>query len=309
MRRVSLVSAVAAAAVICGLSTRASAQILSDEPATPAPRPPTPTPPTPTAPPPPTTPPATAVPPATPPPSSGVSPQAAQPIPPPAAAATANGGAAVATPAPAQPGAEEEKTIDHDRFVGHFAIGYLGISQLPIATAGGGGTGVITAPVIGGRYWLRRNMGIDAGIGFASSSGSTTSGATSVDKPGQFGLALHGGVPFALAFGKHYVFQVIPEATIGFTSATLKGNNTDVDLSGFRLDLGARAGAEIHFGFIGVPELSLQATIGVFIHRESRTASAKGGQEQSDGTTTIATSVQGDPWALFANSISALYYF
>jgi hypothetical protein len=33
------------------------------------------------------------------------------------------------------------------------------------------------------------------------------------------------------------------------------------------------------------------------------------GDESSDSSTTIATSVQGDPWAIFANSISALYYF
>ena len=215
------------------------------------------------------------------------------------------------TAAPAQPApaAEEDKTIDHDKFVGHFAIGYMGISQLPIATADGGGTGVITTPVIGGRYWLRRGMGIDAGIGFALASGSTTNGPTSVDKPSQLGFALHGGVPLALAYGKHYTFELIPEATVGFTSASVKGNNVDVDLSGFRLDLGARAGAEIHFGFIGVPELALQASIGLYIHRESRTVSPKGGQDSTDGTTTIATSVQGDPWALFANNISALYYF
>jgi hypothetical protein len=151
-------------------------------------------------------------------------------------------------------------------------------------------------------------MGIDAGLGFALASGSSKQGANSTDKPSQFGLALHGGVPFALVVGKHYVFELIPEATIGFTSSTIKGS-VDTDLSGFRLDLGARAGAEIHFGFIGVPELALQASVGLYIHNESRTAKPKVGDESSDSSTTIATSVQGDPWAIFANSISALYYF
>ena len=307
MRRGPLVSAISAVAFAVSMSMGASAQILSDEPVQPtAPRAPT------TAPP---AAPGQAAPAPAPAPAPTPTTLPAQ-APSPSASGSAAASATVSPPsvpsAPPTPAAgaatEEEKTSDHDKFVGHFAVGYLGTSQLPIAGSDGSAA-VINAPVIGGRYWLRRNMGIDAGIGFALASGSTTQGATSIDKPSQLGFALHGGVPFALAVGKHYVFELIPEATMGFTSATLKGT-TDTDLSGFRLDLGARAGAEIHFGFIGIPELALQATIGLYIHRESRTASPKGGgQESSDGSTTIATSVQGDPWALFANNISALYYF
>jgi hypothetical protein len=250
-------------------------------------------------------------------------------------AVTATGPAVTVAPRAEVPVTDE--TPDHERFVRRFAVGYFGVTQLPIATGfgnvapapGGNGApqtavapqaGSVNAPIIGGRYWLQRNMGIDAGLGFGMSGGSTenVNGNTTVDTDhtSLFGFALHGGVPFALAYGRHYTFEVIPEATLGFTSGTIKGapgvngqpGTPDTSLSGFRLDIGGRVGAEIHFGFMGIPELALQGSIGLYLRRESVKASA-GGNSASDGTTTIATSVQSDPWALFVNNISALYYF
>ena len=221
-------------------------------------------------------------------------------------------------------GVKEDATPDHDKVVGHLAVGWFGIAQLPIGQVGpgaGGGGGFdvardnVNAPVIGARYWLNRGIGIDAGLGFGTAGGSheTVNGpnTTTVDKASKLGFALHAGVPFALAYGRHYTFEVVPEATVGFTSGTLKSaapNGPDTSLSGFRLDVGARIGAEIHFGFIGVPELALQGSVGLYIRRES--FKVKSDQNSaSDGTTTFATTVGADPWALFTNSISALYYF
>ena len=65
---------------------------------------------------------------------------------------------------------------DHSRFVGDFAIGFLGFQTINIANDVGAPTPV-NAPVIGGRYWLDEGMGIDAGIGFAFASASTTTEA------------------------------------------------------------------------------------------------------------------------------------
>jgi hypothetical protein len=282
------------------LPTLARAQILTEEP-TPQPQPTAP--PQPLPPPQPTT--APPAPTAAPPPAPTAAPPPALPAPQPAATARV----AVEPPAPAA--APEPTTTDHDRFVGHMGAGYMGIAQLPIGSGGGGGGGggaTLNAPVIGVRYWLKREWGLDVGLGFALGSGSVESAGSSTDKPSQLGMAIHGGVPINLAYGKHYVFQIVPEATFGFTTATVKGN-PDVSLSGSRIDLGARAGAEIHFGFISLPELALQASIGLFLHREARSATPSGGQSSGDSSMTIATSVQGDPWAIFANNISALYYF
>ena len=82
------------------------------------------------------------------------------------------------------------------------------------------------------------------------------------------------------------------------------------NLSGIRFDIGARAGGEVHFGFIGVPQLSLVATIGIGFRYESVKLSL------SDNTISgsisginFGTTVQDAPWAIFTNNISALYYF
>ena len=256
-----------------------------------------------------------------------------------AVSAQATPPAAAVTPPPPAPrvveAAPADESPDHERFIGHFAVGYFGISQLPIATggpAGGGGggaaatglaippaAGVINAPVIGGRYWINRQFGIDAGLGFAMTNGSTeqVQGAqsTSTDHISTLGFALHGGVPIAFASGKHFTFELIPEATLGIASGSIKTPTLpgaaaipDQTLSGFRFDLGARVGAEIHFGFMGIPELALQGSVGLYFRRQSIKWS-QGNDSTSDGQTSIATSVQSDPWALFVNYISALEYF
>ncbi len=218
----------------------------------------------------------------------------------------------------------DDNTPDHERFIGRFAVGYFGVSQLPIAnvTNGANGLGIaqgnVSAPVIGVRYWLSRMIGIDGGLGLGVAGGSseTVNGGTTTttDKPSAFGMVLHGGVPIALTHGKHYSFLAIPEFNIGFTNGTIKATNApDIDLSGFRFDLGARVGAEIHFGFIGLPELSLEGSVGLAFHRvayKAKTTPANGATvSASDGTTTFSTNVQSDPWALFVNNIAAFYYF
>jgi hypothetical protein len=271
------------------VTASARAQILSDEPA-PAP--------------------GTAAPAA---PSTAPAPApAAAPAPAPAAvapAAPAAPQAAQVAPA-AAPAAADDTGPDQDQFVGHLGVTYFGISQLPIADQNGTQQ-TITAPVLGVRYWMKRSLGLDLGVGFALSSGSVTAGGTSASLPGQFGLAVHGGVPINLATGKHYAFQVIPETTLGFTSGSFSpgGGAPDVSLSGFRFDIGARAGAEIHFGFIGIPQLALVASIGLYIHDQAWSATPSGKPSTGESQLSIATSVQNDPWSIFADNISAIYYF
>ena len=191
---------------------------------------------------------------------------------------------------------------DHDDVVGHFAVGYFGISSIPVfpSTTGGLGTNStnvtaasISAPIIGARYWISQKLGIDAGVGFSGT------------KDG-WGVAVHGGVPLALATSRHMTFELIPEATIAFA-----GNNSasNVSESGFLLDVGARIGGEIQFGFIGIPQLALQASVGVYLQHTSIGISVPNETVPNSNTTSFATSVQSDPWGIFTDNISALYYF
>jgi hypothetical protein len=220
--------------------------------------------------------------------------------------------------------AMEEATgdSDHDKMVGHLAVGYLGTTSVPIATAGGAGVGAasVTTPVVGVRYWVNPRIGIDGGLGLGWNGGSsetvTPTQTVTTNQASVFGVALHGGVPIALVSAKHYTFEVIPELNVGFATSTVSAQNVpagqpvppDTKLSGFKLDIGARAGAEVHFGFIGVPQLALQGTIGASFSTESRSVKVDT-SSSSSSSSRFGTSVQASPWAIFTNNITALYYF
>jgi len=216
---------------------------------------------------------------------------------------------------------EEEGGTDHEKFVGHLAIGYMGISQIPIAqagaVAGGISAGNVTTPFIGARYWISPLLGLDVGLGLGISSSSTTSSAagvsTTTDQPSLAGFGLKAGLPLALAYSKHFTFEAIPEIAFGYAGSTVKSavvGGPDTNLSGLRFDIGARAGAEVHFGFIGVPQLALQATIGLaFRYQSIKVSLSDNTVSASQSGISFGTTVQDAPWAIFTNNISALYYF
>ena len=234
---------------------------------------------------------------------------------------TAGGGAVAASATTTK--VEEDPTSDHEKVVGHIGVGYMGLTSVPVAADAGTGIGnVIQAPVIGVRWWLAERVGLDLGLGLGLASSSTetvTPGAggtvtTTTDAPSVFAIAFHGGVPLVLAHQKHYKFLVIPELNIARGSFTVTpANAPEVSHTGFLFNVGARIGAEIHFGFVGLPQLALQASVGLNLGIENRkqSATAPNGVETSASNSTfrLGTTVQSDPWAIFANSISALYYF
>ena len=218
---------------------------------------------------------------------------------------------AFAQQAPASTGA-----TDHAGVVGRYAATWFAPVTLSQLNAAAGNAnelfGTFAVTPIGVRYWMNSGMGLDLGLGLGMTSGSSENkvGATTttVDAPSAFGLVLHGGVPFAISTGKHYSFLAIPEANLGFSKSSVKGANNDISVSGFHLDLGARAGAEVHFGFIDLPQLSLQATVGVALTYDHSTLT-NGNNESSRGATAFGTTVQNEPWSIFRSSVAALYYF
>lgn len=225
---------------------------------------------------------------------------------------------ATTPPAPAQrgmtlPGATPEpapETTDHALVVRHFGIGYMGRRTININPTGAPAT--VDAPIIGVRYWLDPLIGIDAGIGLLFSGGSAKVGDTSTDLQGYTVFMLHGGVPLALAGSKHFSFQVIPELNFGIASSkttpAAMGAQAS-DLSGIHFDIGARAGGEIQFGFIGIPELSLQAGVGLALSYDRSKITPPAGNATSVSATSLGTSVGNNPWNIFTSNIAALYYF
>lgn len=254
----------------------------------------------------------------------------------PAPAAPAPAPAPAPAAAPAAPAAAEpredtatDENTDHDRFVGHLAVGYFGISQLPYASGNGGAgnltTNTVNAPVVGVRYWFTRQFGLDvgAGLNLSTFSYSQTPAPNPAPQspPTIFGFALHAGVPIALATAKHFTFEIIPEATFGYATSSIDeaAPQPNISVHGLRLDVGGRVGGEINFGFVGLPQLALQGTVGMFVRYQNVGASQDGytpnngpavpANSASSGTFTLGTSVGSDPWAIFTDNISALYYF
>ncbi len=146
-----------------------------------------------------------------------------------------------------------------------------------------GSTHTVDAPTFGARYWIRERVGVDVGLGvalgsaggyaFASSMGDTPASGTSL-----FALSLHAGLPLVLFHGRHYKFLAIPEVNVGFSSGGDDGTsatdlNDDNSYSGLMIEVGARVGAEVHLGFIGLPYLALQMSVGLAVRYESRTYS------------------------------------
>jgi hypothetical protein len=222
--------------------------------------------------------------------------------------------------------------------VGRFALGYLGMRSMLIGAGFGveAGTGeqptnTVTAPVIGMRFWASQVVGIDGGIGFYTNWGSnstdlrypvdpvatqaTPNGAAPVSTTlsGTTAFLVHIGVPLALAGAKHFSFQVTPEANIGFASQSVNSTNplapTNISNSGLHFDVGGRAGAELHFGFIGVPQLSLQGGIGILFAVDSTKTSQGAAGESKRSRGSLGTTVNDNPWNIFITNVAALYYF
>jgi hypothetical protein len=227
-------------------------------------------------------------------------------------------------PAPAEAPPQTEQTAptptgsDHSRVVGHAAFGYMGITSVPI---GGLGSPVanesVPAPALGLRFWLTELIGIDGGIGFGFSGGSLDTGPTSVPVNSAYAITIHVGVPLALFHSEHYVLLVAPEANLGFAFGTLfdpVDSDFDRSRSGLVFQLGGRVGGEIHFGFMNIPQLSLQAGIGLYFQYASAgVGAARAGDPVDDPVnsevTSLATTVQGEPWQILVGSLNALYYF
>lgn len=238
----------------------------------------------------------------------------------PAAQAQVGVGLPAAAPAPADPNGS-----DHDAVVGHFAIGYLGRQGMLMATPGGNAPQA--APIIGMRYWLDPMIGIDAGIGLSITSNTTTPPAPAPEVKGfaPTVFMIHGGVPLALTSSKHFSFQIIPELNFGTASGSVTPPpvagvaQPKTTYSGTHFDIGARAGAEIHFGFVGIPQLSLQAGVGLAFASDSTkvvvdsstdaAGNAVPGSTTKFNQTALATSVGDNPWNIFTSNVAALYYF
>lgn len=266
---------------------------------------------------------------APPPPASP--PPAPPPAPPPSAQAQGStnwGASASTTPPPAAPYAgeaeaqkpEDEKT-DHENVVGGFGVGLLSAVELnPLLPGATYPEASLVVPVLGMRTWISDGFGFEVGLGFNTVSGTRADDIADredVPDPTIWGLALHLGVPLSFYNDEHYKFLLLPELNFGMSfGATEDDPNVDGDQAirqrARLVGGGLRAGAEIHFGMIGLPMLALSGTVGVRLnYHDSSVEAAENGVVVTRVRSGVAASTSSfnDPWDVFVSNIAALYYF
>ncbi|MDO9018516.1 MAG: hypothetical protein Q8S73_28190 [Deltaproteobacteria bacterium] len=220
---------------------------------------------------------------------------------------------------------------DHSVVVGHLGLRYFGSAD--VAALGfnngmivrGGSRSIHT---VGMRYWLNGSLGIEAGLGIGFSSGSTTVTSqtggmqtqTQSDQPNFFGIGLQVGLPIMVAEAKHLAIHVDPYlffryGTSGITTGS--GDSTrDNSLNAIQFGLGANAVAELQFGFLGLPQLGLQAQFGFGLSyaNESTTSVQLRNNDTETGSQSgfgIGTTI-GPNYGLaeiISGSLSAVWYF
>jgi hypothetical protein len=218
--------------------------------------------------------------------------------------------------------AKEDTTTDHSKVVGHVGVGYFGQFDIPLGlpVAGGDEGAPQAAQLVGIRTWLQDRVGLDVALGWGMRSGSVTTNGNSTDRPSTLTFALHGGVPISLFDAKHYTFFIKPELTYGHSGRTVKAaagspaGTPDSTFAGHDFEIGARAGAEIHFGFIGLPNLTLDATVGLHLgltggSQKIPTGAGGATTETSYTATTLNTISFHQPWNIFISNVAAIYYF
>ncbi len=233
----------------------------------------------------------------------------------------------------------ERGESDHDGHVGSLALGFLGTRFVPaarphpteavvISPAGNATVTIepdeVTVPLFGMRYWINSTVGAELAFGFNVAGGSETVESPNADPtlnvsserslPSHKAVCGRLGIPLSVFSSTHYNFMLIPELDVGYSSSTLKdfelsttGEALDLQLSGFVFGIGGRVGAELSFGFIDVPQLSIQSAWGVRF--ESRRRLGRIGDAETVQTeTAFGTSWYGSPWDIFAGSFALLYH-
>lgn len=224
--------------------------------------------------------------------------------------------------------AASELPTDHSAVVGHWGIGYLGSSQVSVlAQKPDESNPLPLSPVdlhsVGVRYWMSPKVGVEfgaaVGTGMASTSISKGNTTSTEESPGYLAFEVQAGLPVIVAETRHLAFHIAPFLAYRRASSSLTVT-TGSDSAGIKLtdqtfQAGANLTAEWQFGFIGLPELGLQARLGVAVVRQAvGIALSSNGtvvSEYERATTRFGTSVgsEGDVAGQVLGHLAAVWYF
>jgi hypothetical protein len=168
------------------------------------------------------------------------------------------------------PTADEHPAVsDHDAVVGHVGIQArrLDPGPLPLALRPGLGCAAdmstpctVTLGALGARYWMTRNFAWNAYLAFGAGGGS--SGAQGLDT--YLGVGPIVGLTLLLANWRHLAIGASPEVgVVWFRPGGTGSGSTKI------VEVRAALEAELHFGFVGVPALSIGLQAGAQLQYES----------------------------------------
>ncbi len=206
-------------------------------------------------------------PPLAPAPETPVAPPAATALP--AAAAPGSAAPPAESVGPIPTSDETPAASDHDAVVGHLGIAArrLDPGPLPLLLRPGQGCAadMITPPctvtmgAVGARYWMTRNVALNGYLALATGGGSVGS----ADLDTYLGVGPIVGMTLLLGNWRHLAIGASPElAVVWFRPAGGDADSTTL------IELRAPIEGELHFGFIGVPALSIGLQAGVQVNYE-----------------------------------------
>lgn len=215
---------------------------------------------------------------------------------------------------------------DHAVVVGHLGLRYFGAAYMPaLAFAEDGmtlqesGKGLTT---VGLRYWFSKTVGADVGVGVAFARGSTTVGApgTTEDEPAFFALGVQAAMPIMVAEAKHLAIHVDPGMYLRYGRSAIDvlqdGATTEDRFTSVQFGIGGNVVAELQFGFMGVPQLGLEAQLGVALAYDAKhleTTLRGTGSTSSVSTDSVNFGTTAGPAygldQVLKGSLSAVWYF
>jgi hypothetical protein len=185
----------------------------------------------------------------------------------------------------------------------------------------------LSVPLIGARWWTPlsagplKRVGVELAGGVASVSGSRAmlNGNLQLgnDTDVHLGWGLHLGVPLAIASTEHTVVFLSPEYR--FTSNTVTpagsvplnpGQHPGLVAGAIANDLSLRAGLEVFFGFLGLPNLSIEGSVRLGVRWLETTSLPNGqlGPAVVDDSTKVNSSLSNNVFDLFTGSVAAKFY-
>lgn len=237
-----------------------------------------------------------------------------------AALALAATGSAAAQARPAAPARAAEES-DGEKAMGGWALVVFNTRPFEFPNTGGAPALPLTVYTVGLRHWTTRpmarfpNWGLDLGVGLAYGRSSVTQPQTgrlvTSDGPSTSGFGFHAGLPLAVKHHRHATFELVPEMDLIWASETLPAQTAGGDATEYRgwsLRAGARAGLEIFFGFVGLPQLAVEASLGAALTYD-KISSTVGPSERSIRQWGFSTLRGSEPWSIFTGNVAAMYYF